>query len=113
MPCFTMRQPNQTVAQRDEEVKEATKKIDQLLARGQVKPKVGPQGAITFLGLSDADRKRMTDVCIYRTISKTGSAKAKLALQRAEQLAGRSVDRKVIAAGIHSHDGGQTWHPRG
>jgi hypothetical protein len=35
---------------------------------------------------------------------------ARLAIQRAEQLAGRSVDRAVIGHGTHSHDGGRTWH---
>lgn len=30
-------------------------------------------------------------------------------IARAEQIAGRSVDRQVLAAGVHSHDGGKTW----
>jgi hypothetical protein len=113
MPCFGQLLQGQTVAERKKEIDVTTKKIDQLLAKGSIKAKVGPQGAITFLGLTDSDRNRMTDVCIYRQISRTGSASAKMALARAEQLAGRSVDKAVINAGIHSHDGGTTWHPRG
>jgi hypothetical protein len=40
----------------------------------------------------------------------TGSALAKQAIARAEQLAGRTVDRAALTAGHHSHDGGKTWH---
>jgi hypothetical protein len=40
----------------------------------------------------------------------SGFALAKLAIMKAEQLAGRTVDRKVVAQGTHSHDGGRTWH---
>jgi hypothetical protein len=104
-----MRLPNQTPAQRIAEVRQAVAKIDKMLASRKIKAKVGPQGAITFDGIPDADRARMTDACIYRLVSAKGSAATKMALARAEQLAGRSVDRKVIAAGVHSHDGGQTW----
>jgi len=39
-----------------------------------------------------------------------GSALARAAVTRAEQMAGRSVSRQVIGQGAHSHDGGQTWH---
>jgi hypothetical protein len=39
----------------------------------------------------------------------TGSSLTKAQIARAEQLAGRSIDRKVIANGVHSHDGGRTW----
>jgi hypothetical protein len=28
---------------------------------------------------------------------------------RAEAIAGRTVDARTIAAGVHSHDGGRTW----
>jgi hypothetical protein len=108
-----MRMPDQTLTQRVEEVKKAVTAVDKLIAARKVQVKVGPQGAITFIGISDDDRKRMTDACIYRTLRIRGSAATRMAIQRAEQIAGVQVDRKVVAAGTHSHDGGRTWHPKG
>lgn len=113
MPCDTKLKANQTLSQRSEEVRRAAALVDRLLVGRKVQVKVGPQGAVTFLGLTDTDRDGMTDACIYRRITQSGSAAAKMAIARAEQLAGRAVDRRVVAQGIHSHDGGQTWHPRG
>jgi hypothetical protein len=40
----------------------------------------------------------------------SGSALTKAAIARAEQLAGRSIDRRAVARGAHSHDGGHSWH---
>lgn len=109
MACDTMRLPQQTPAERIIEVRKAVSIVADLVAKQRVRVKVGPQGAITFDGIPDADRARMTDACIYRGIMRSGSAAAKLAIQRAEQMAGRTVDRKVVTNGVHSHDGGQTW----
>lgn len=114
MPCDTMRLPQQTAAERMLEVRKAVPVIARLLAAGQITVKVGPQGAVTFTGITDTDRARMTDACIYRLISgPNASAAVKMKLARAEQLAGRSVDRRAVAAGVHSHDGGQSWHAKG
>jgi hypothetical protein len=108
-----MRQPNQTAAERVTEVRKAVTVIDRLVAARKVTVKVGPQGAVTFIGIPDSDRARMTDACIYRMITRSGTAAAKMALARAEQLAGRSVNKSVVAQGVHSHDGGTTWHAKG
>ena len=113
MPCDTIRKPNQTLSARVEEVKKRVTAVDRLIAARKVQVKVGPQGAVVFIGISDEDRDGMTDACIYRTLSRKGSAATRMAIQRAEQVAGRSVDRAVVAAGTHSHDGGATWHPKG
>lgn len=113
MPCDTSFLVGQTLTQRKEEVRKKVTVIDKLLSAKKIQVKVGPQGAITFVGIPDADRARMTDGCIYRMLTRSGSAMAKMAIARAEQLAGRSVDRKTIAQGTHSHDGGATWHSRG
>jgi hypothetical protein len=116
MPCDTVYKQGQTLAQRVEEVKSRTKVIDDLIAAGRVKVKVGPQGGITFTGISTADRDGMVDGCIYRMLTRPGyqmKAKTRVALRQAEIMAGRGVDRKVIAQGLHSHDGGQSWDPRG
>jgi hypothetical protein len=113
MPCNTALKPNQTIAQRAIEVRKAAARIDKLLVKRKIEMTVGPQGAVVFTGLSTEERDGMTDACIYRMLTRSGSAATKMAIVRAEQLAGRSVDRKVIASGVHSHDGGSTWHPRG
>lgn len=112
MPCDTKLKVNQTIKQRADEVRKAAERISQGLAGGTVKAKVGPQGAIAFIGLTDQDRDGITDACAYRRIMVSGSALAKAAIARAEQLAGRSVDRRVIGQGGHSHDGGRTWHDK-
>ena len=113
MPCDTIRKPNQTLTARVEEVKKRVTAVDRLIASRKVQVKVGPQGAVVFVGISDEDRDGMTDACIYRMLSRKGSAATRMAIMRAEQVAGRSVDRAVIGQGIHSHDGGATWHPKG
>jgi hypothetical protein len=109
MPCDTYFKPQQTLEQRKDEIRKTVEKLARALADGTVKPKVGPQGAITFVGWTDTDRNRVTDACAYRRLMATGSATAKLAIARAEQLAGRTVNRQALAHGVHSHDGGNTW----
>lgn len=112
MPCDTPRK-TQSIQARAVEVRVAISALDRLLLRRQVKVVIGPQGAVTFVGWSEQDRNGVTDVCAYRRIMQTGSALARTEIARAEQMAGRSVDRRTIAAGIHSHDGGNTWHNKG
>jgi hypothetical protein len=109
MPCNTRFLPNQTITERKAEIKTAIEKLAEKLAKGTVKAKVGPQGAIAFVGWLDTDRSRVTDNCAFRRIMATGSAQAKLAILKAEQMAGRSVNKQVIAQGAHSHDGTH-WH---
>lgn len=116
MPCDTIPVDYQgrpiNIERRKAEVSNAIAILDAALKKRKVKPVVGPQGAITFAGDEWAEikaRSRLTDACAYRRIMATGSALAKAEIARAEQMAGRSVDRKVLAAGIHSHDGGRTW----
>lgn len=108
MPCDTVRKPGQTFDQRKTEVKDAIASLASLLASGQAKALVSrATGAVAFRGWSQGETARVTDSCAYRMIMSGGSATAKLAIARAEQLAGRSVDRK---AQVHSHDGGVTFH---
>lgn len=64
------------------------------------------------MGWDEAERDGVTDACAYRRLMVSGSALAKAAIAHAEQLAGHSVDRRVVAHGVHSHDGGQTWHEK-
>lgn len=110
MPCENLRRSSkQTVQQRVAEVKEAVTRLDRLLMTRRVRPVIGPQGAIAFQGWDEAERVSVTDACAYRRIMVSGSALARAEIARAEQMVGRTVDRKVVATGVHSHDGGTTW----
>ena len=113
MPCDTRLKPRQTIQERAAEVRKAVEKLSQGLAAGRIKPKIGPQGAITFVGFDGTDRDGVTDACAYRRIMSTGSSLAKAEIAKAEMLAGRQVDKKIIGQGVHSHDGGDTWHNKG
>ena len=113
MPCDRKLKPQQTLQQRAQEVRAAGLRIDKLVAADQVVVTVGPQGAIVFTGLSEAQRDGLTDACIFRRLTTSGSATTRRKLAEAEKRAGRSLDRRVIAQGTHSHDGGASWHPRG
>ena len=110
MPCDTTLKPNQTIQQRASEVRSVVDALSKRLLTGAAKVVIGPQGAVAFTGLSAAERDGVTDACAYRRLMATGSPLAKQAIARAEQLAGRRVDRRAVAVGAHSHDNGRTWH---
>ena len=110
MACETMRKPKQTVQERIAEITKAIALLDAKLKKRQVKPVVDKAtGAITFAGFEAAERNGVTDACAYRRIMATGSSLAKAEIARAEQMAGHTVNRQALAAGVHSHDGGGTW----
>jgi len=110
MPCDTQLAPRQTIQQRAEEIRRAVAALEKRIAKRQVKIVVSKAGGVAFAGWPDGERNRITDACAYRRLMATGSALSKLEIMRAEQAAGRSVDRTAIAQGLHSHDGGATWH---
>src|SRR5580704_14782724 len=110
MPCDTRLKPRQTISQRKDEIRRVVASLSSALATGRVKIKIGPQGAVAFQGLSEAERDGVTDACMFRRLMVEGTVTAKAALMRAEQLAGRSVNKQQVAIGAHSHDGGHTWH---
>lgn len=111
MACDTRRSnERQTLQERIAEIKETISFFDELIRKRKITIKVGPQGAISFTGITDSERRGITDGCIYRRIMATGTALARAEIAKAEQLAGRSVDKSVIAQGVHSHDGGHSWH---
>ena len=110
MPCDTKLKQGQTIKQRAEEVRAMVARLASGLMAGRIRPKVGATGGIAFAGLTDEERDGVTDACAYRRLMATGPALAKAAIARAEQIAGRGVDKMAIAHGHHSHDGGKTWH---
>lgn len=110
MPCDRKLKPRQTISERKREIEAVVAKLTAGLAAGRIKPVIGPQGAVAFQGLSETDRDGVTDACAYRRLMSSGSALAKVAIERAELLAGRKIDRQAVGIGAHSHDGGATWH---
>lgn len=113
MPCDTRLKPKQTIQQRAAEVRSVVSRLDSLLVSGRVKVTIGPQGAVAFTGWADNDRDSVTDACAYRRIMATGSGLARAAIQRAELMSGRKINAQAVASGIHTHDGGRTWHGKG
>jgi|SRR5215831_7696924 len=110
MPCDTRLKPKQTIQERAAEVRKMVQQLAEGLAAGRIKPKVGPQGGITFVNkdgtpLTNEQRDGVTDACAYRRIMATGPAMARMLLS---QVIG--VNRQAIAQGWHSHDAGKTWH---
>ena len=113
MPCDRILKKNQSISERKAEIKVAVDKLAKGLMLGTVKPIIGKQGAIYFQGWDGADRNDVSDACAYRKILSTGSALARAAIAKAEQLAGRTVDKQVIGQGAHAHtgaDGSIHWH---
>jgi hypothetical protein len=113
MVCETRVKRNQTLQQRLEEIRQVVALLSRRLAAGQAKAIVGPQGAIAFTGLTEAERADVTDNCAYRLLRVSGSPLALQAIARAEALAGLTVDQKTVAQGTHGHadaHGNITWH---
>lgn len=110
MPCDTVRVKGETLSERKKAVLETVRALEIAVIKRQVKAVVGPQGSITFAGWTN--KNGVTDACAYRRLMATGSALAKVEIARAEQIAGRGIDRSAVNAGIHSHDG-TTWHNKG
>ena len=109
MPCDTRRLPNQTLTQRKEEIKTAVDKLAAALSAGRVKPVIGARGGIAFPGWAEGQSGRVGDACAFRRIMSSGSVTAKLAIERAEMLAGRKVDQQAVAQGLHYH-ASTGWH---
>jgi hypothetical protein len=110
MPCDTKLKPGQTISERIAEIKKMVETLSSALVAGRVKARVGEEGGIVFDGLTDAERNNVTDACAFRRIMVSGSALAKQRIAQAEALAGRTVNRQAVGQGLHSHDGGKTWH---
>jgi hypothetical protein len=80
MVCETRLKSKQTIQQRADEIRRAVARLSDALVSGRVKVKVGPQGAITFVGWDEAERDGVTDACAYRRLMVSGSALAKAAI---------------------------------
>lgn len=107
MPCDTQLRKGITRAAREAQVKAALAALEVALAAGKARAVIGPQGAVAFAGAWERDG--VSDACAYRRLLSARSPALLRAVARAEATAGRQVDRRAIAAGHHSHDGGRTW----
>lgn len=110
MPCDSRIPKGVTKQQRQQQVKDAVARLEKALQAGTVTVKVGPTGAVSFAGWGK-ERDDVSDLCAYRKLSSASSWALRQATARAEAMAGRKIDPRQIAAGTHSHDGGDTWHP--
>lgn len=114
MACDLRLAPRQTLTERKEEVKKTLTQLERLIASGQVVVRVGSEGlgkgAVAFKGWADSERAGISDACALRLLLVSGSASTKLKLAQAQQMAGASFNRQTLAHGVHSHDGGSTWH---
>lgn len=108
MPCDSVKKPNQSLQERNEEVRRSLQRLEQALQSGRVKVKIGPTGGVAFEGWSKEDRDGVTDVCGYRTLAAQNSWALRQAVQRAEMQQGKKVNPQAVAAGHHAHNG--VWH---
>jgi|SRR5215472_2393542 len=111
MACDTRLKPRQTIQERAREVRAAMERLAAALRQGRVQVIVDrASGAVAFTGWDDTSRDGITDACAYRALARSGSPLFQQLLARAQQMAGRTVDPRAIAQGVHSHDGGKSWH---
>lgn len=110
MPCDTKLLAGQSITDRKAEVEAAIKALSAGLITGKIKTVVSKEGAVAFAGFDDKARNRVTDACAYRILMIKGSAVAKAKIMLAQQMSGYTVNRQVIGQGVHSHDGGLSWH---
>lgn len=111
MACETYQRAGQSLTERKDEIRRVTEKVIAGLKSNQIGVKVDRvTGAVVFTGIAAEDRPGITDGCIYRRVLVSGSQLAIQAIQKAERLAGRSVNKQTVASGLHSHDGGSTFH---
>ncbi len=108
MPCETMLRPQQTEAQRRAEIDASLEELQRALSNGAVEIQIGMDGAVCFANWGE-ERQGVTDVCAFQTLQSRDSWELRQAVARAEMMSGRKVNQKAVAAGVHSHDGGQTW----
>lgn len=109
MPCTSTPLAGQTLSQRMTQVEAALKRLEAALTLGSVKVTIGASGGVAFAGW--ADRDGISDVCAYRSLAVANSWALRQAVARAEAMSGRKLNPQAVAAGLHSHDGGGTWHP--
>jgi len=100
--------PQQTLEERMKEISAALLQLESQLQSSSVKVQIGATGAVAFTGWND--RRKISDACAFRSLTAKNSWALRQAVARAEAMSGRKVNQRAVAAGVHSHDGGRTWH---
>jgi hypothetical protein len=109
MPCDTRLRSGQSLEERGREIDRALARLEAELQAGKVKVAIASNGAVAFSGWGARDD--VSDVCAFRILTTRSSWALRQAVARAESTSGRKVNPQAVAAGVHSHDGGGTWHP--
>ena len=109
MPCDTPKQ-GVSPAERRSQIAAALKALEEQLTSGAVTVTIGPGGALAFRSWT-RDRREVSDVCAARALLKANSWALRKAIAGAEARGGVKFAASALAAGTHSHDGGETWHP--
>lgn len=109
MPCDSPRNSQQTAEEREREIIASLRRLEAQLTSNQVSIVISPEGAVCFAGW--ADRDGVSDVCAYHRLMAQGSFALANAIAQAEMMSGRQVNPAAVGSGVHSHDGGHTWHP--
>ena len=113
MACWlndVRQQGAQATPEKKQRVKDALARLERALSAGTVKVVIDrASGAVAFRGLWRSDG--VADSCAYRALTAANSAPLRASLARAEIMAGRSVNERAIASGVHSHDGGRSFGP--
>jgi hypothetical protein len=108
MPCDTYIPVNMTPPQRRKQIDEAIDRLNKAIEAGQVTLVVDKStGAVGFKG--DWQRDGVSDSCAFRKLTLKSSMGFKRALAKAETMAGRKVNEKAVAAGVHMH--GDKFYP--
>ena len=111
MPCASRIPAGMTLEQRMSQIDRALKRLETSLQSGSVRIQIGPNGAVALANWTDRDD--MTDVCAVRSLLTSNSWALRQAIARAEAMQGRKVNVNAVAAGWHTHDGGNTWGKHG
>lgn len=109
MPCISTIPAGMTLVERQTQIEKALKRLEASLSSGKVQVRIGGNGAVAFAGWTDRDD--VTDVCALRALTLQNSWALRQAIARAESAQGRKVNPNAVASGVHSHDGGRSWHP--
>lgn len=108
MPCTTI---VEKTAESRALAKRGLDTLKERLASGAASIVIDPRtGAIAFRGWRASD-VGLSDVCAFRRMMSAPEYRETTlkALKAAEKLARRAYSPAALAAGHHSHDGGNTW----
>ncbi len=111
MSCDSNLPVGVTLEQRNRQITAALARLEASLTQGRTRATIGTNGAISFAGWDGEARSGVSDLCAYRALSAANSWALRQAVVRAEAQSGRKLNPLAIGAGVHSHDGGKSWHP--